>query len=326
MIMTKMMTRRPKVRTRKGLMTSTLFVFLILALFIGVFIVCDVCRAIVIEGQLKRGTDSAALSGARLLAKPVLVAGTDDTNAAYMAKSIAALNEAEREKISSLSADTEVNASADAATRVVKVGAVRDMKLITAQFLGHAKVPISTLSMAEARKGLLTITPGQARPLGLSLDTIPTAGPQAGRALSSFVIGDRYEINVSSVSAQQNGAWVDTATPSWTVLNPSTLRIGDDLTVAGTPDDTIKVGEKVLFPIIKGGAVPFSGNKPLVGVLSMKITARTPATGHPEKVTGMITAAIGLQGKPGTPTIAGLTPAESSFLSSFAPWKVMLKQ
>lgn len=312
-------------RSNRGLAASLLLVILLLAIVTACSLAVDVSHGIFLRAQLQSATDAGALAGAQELVKDTISAG-DRTRALDQATTVTAGNYADNLAVSSSSPDTTVTVTVDGTSmpRTVTVTATRLMSNTFARIFGAGTSPVSARSVAGASKGVRVLSPGQAFPLAVSLDYVPTRGAQSGLALNSYIgpnaLNQEFSVVLNPQGAK-NAAWLR----DWDGTDNPDLVFGQTtLTINGVQSNKVQdlqIGQTLILPIIQGGP-PFNDTRTIIGVIGFKITRMQ----FPLTVTGTLKDPVIVGGQLGTPILPSASYQDNLFLQDWSPWQVLLLQ
>jgi Flp pilus assembly protein TadG len=310
-------------RNSRGSVASVIMIGLLLVMFVAASLSFDYAHGLLVREQLQNACDAGALAGALELAKPTLTAG-DTANAEKYAYDVSEKNTADNIPVSIKSPDTLVTVTMNSTTipRTVTVTATRTTANIFARLIGFNTMPISATATAQAYKGIKQVKPGQLLPLAVSLDTIPSKGPQEGIALNTLTgpnTKQRFNL-VLNPQNSKNASWLKNWNPN---QNP-TLTFGvDSLNLNGVDNNMsmqyLKPDTTIYIPLITGDP-PFNQSRTIVGVIGFYITK----TNLPLSIEGYIKDPQIVKGTPGVPVLDALGLESVSFLDQNAPWQVQL--
>lgn len=319
----RLIAQKTKRRSEQGFMSMALFGFILTTMFAIGALAMDVAHGAMVRAQLQIATEAGALAGAQELAKETLTS-TDTTNAQNNAINVTAANKADGTGVSNSAPNTTVNVTVDTTgnPRTVTVTATQSMQTVFSKIFGADQTPISAISKAAATNGIQVLYGGQAKSLAVSIDVIPSHGPQKDNPLSSYTganAGQPFTL-VLNPTNDKNCCWIN----DWSANASPDLTIGStQITMNGTKGESvsdIQPGSVLLLPLIQGD--DFNGLKTIIGIIGFYVTD----VDFPHKVTGTLAEPM-VEGIAGSPPVPSTTTSQDNlFLSENNPWKVALLQ
>ena len=295
---------------------------LLIVIMVSVLAV-DISHSVLIREQLQNATDAGALAGAQELLGDTLTGNAANLARTY-AENVAAGNYADSIPVKDGAPFTVVTVQVNesASPRTVTVTATRTVANVFARIIGFGSNDVSATSTAAAYKGIQTVMPGQLWPLAVSLDVVPSKGPQQNRPLNSYINQGNSKQPFTIVlnpQGEKNGAWIK----SWEGTDSPMMTLGQGTGmlngVKATEVRNLNVGDTIMIPLIKGGA-PFNDGRTIDGVMGFEIKQ----INFPREITGYIKDPVVVSGVPGTPLLPNTTVEDNQFLSQHSPWQVML--
>jgi len=317
--------RKSKIRQEKGSFNTLILGLLLVAGYGMAAMGTDIAHLVSAKAQLQNAVDAGALAGARDLLK-LNPSSQDKTNANTDAFAVTAANVADSTSVSNQTPNTTVSVSINAGAQpfTVTVQATRQAKSLLAAIFGAPSEPVSTKAVAETAIGVKAVSPNQLIDIAVSLDWAPPKGPQAGRALETYLAdppGQQFTVDLNSQQSK-NAAWIKDWGP---FANPEiffgTTPVQLDNGVRAVAVANLSVGDTILLPIIMG-APPYNYQTPVIGVVSLQITQFH----WPQQITGILVTPI-VRGIPGQPFLSPPPdPQGQQYLTQFAPRAIQLVQ
>lgn len=314
------MKRLSKVRSNRGILFPIIFGCAILACFAFGSLGGDFAHMISVKQELQTAADAGALAGVKELAvnSP---SSTNIQNAQNYAATVAAANSADGKSVSSSTSGTTVSVSVSSNTnpRTVTVQTSRRSQNIFACMFGNNSTSVAETATAGVT-GMQTLYANQAQPLAISLDTVPSNGPQRNTPLSSYPLnnganGNNFTIVLDPTNSA-NSFWLG----NWTSTNNPNLTFGVSVvSSAGTVASNlngISVGDLMVLPVVVGGAPPFSGNRTVVGAIAFRVTS----INWPHQISGTLEPYDLAKGAGGPSQVSNVTQQQASFLNAYNPW------
>lgn len=311
-------------RSKRGIMSAMLFAIVLLSSFAIGALALDVAHAVMIRYQLQVATEAGALAGAQELAKNTITSADVD-NAQNYAANVTAANKADNTAVSNANSAMTVSVSVDQTNRTVTVTATDQTTNIFARIFGNNSQPVSAQAVAQASNGIQVLYPGQALPLAVSLDTVPSKGPQKDKPLNSYIGSGSTDPFTLVLNPQnsKNACWLT----DWTyIANSPSLTFGATQSdtqngVVASDVNNIQPGQTLMLPIIQGDP-PMNDMRTIIGIIPFTVTSKN----WPQQITGTLSTPVFLNGKPGQPILSTTTSQDNQFLSQWAPWKVGILQ
>lgn len=312
-------------RKPRGSMSTVLFGMLLVAAFMVCALAMDIGHCVMIRTELQSACDAGALAGVEELAKNVLT-NDDIQRANDHAATICGRNRAEGIHVKDSDFDTAVTVivSPNTMPRTVTVRATRHIYHTFGKMIGAFADDITTVGVAAASRGLISVDPEQIMPISVSLNHAPTKGPQKNKPLNSYAqpdieAGTPFTIVLNN-QHEKNAAWL-----RWDGLNDEPLVFGQTIGVFnGVQANKVKpieVGDHFYVPLILDGP-PFNKSRVIVGVMGFRVTA----VDFPLQITGTIENPVILSGEPGTPLLSQTSSDDNAFLENTMPWRIQLIQ
>lgn len=316
---------RPPLKSRnsRGAVASLIMVALLLVIIAAASLSFDYAHGLLIREELQSAADAGALAGAYELARTT-VTPIDKQHAEQYAQAITADNMADQTAVSNSTDGTTVSISVNGDTmpRTVTVTATRITANFFARLIGCNTMPVSATATAQAYKGIKQVKPNQLLNLAVSLDTIPSKGPQQGVALNDLMGPNAYTQKFTIVLNPQgakNAAWLK----NWSPHQNPVLTMGvDSLIMNGVDANAVadlKVGDTIYVPLITGDP-PYNKSRTIVGVAGFKITQ----INFPQQIEGYLKNPLIVKGTPGVPVMNALGLDNTAFLDQNSPWQLQL--
>jgi Flp pilus assembly protein TadG len=314
---------RSRKRSERGALASLLILALVLGAFLVTALAVDISHSVLVKSELQTACDAGALAGAQDLMKSTITS-SDLVTANGDAAVVTSRNFAENQSVTYMTPGINVQVTVgEAAPYPVTVIATKRINNMFAALFGATNSQISAKATAVAQR-IQSLNPGQALNLAVSLDWAPPKGPQAGKALNSYVgpdmAGQTFTIDLNSQQSK-NSAWLK----DWNDSNNPYLTFGQTVTpqngVRGNYVQELKNGDTIVVPIINGGP-PFNDSRTVLGGMGFQIT--DIITKYPQQITGTIVYPIALNGKPGTTVFSSTSAQDNLFLNTSQPWQVQL--
>lgn len=312
-----------KSRNSQGAVASLIMVALLLVILAAASLSFDYAHGLLIREELQSAADAGALAGAYELARTT-VNPADKQRAEQYAQNITANNMADQTPVANTTDGTTVsiNVQGDTMPRTVTVTATRVTANMFARLIGCNTIPVSATATAQAYKGLKQVKPNQLLNLAVSLDRVPTNGPQQGTALNTLVGPNATKQKFTIVLNPQNSknaAWLK----NWSPLQNPVLTFGvDSLNLNGVDANLVadlNVGDTIFVPLITGEP-PYNDSRVIMGVIGFKITR----INFPNQIEGYIKDPLIVKGTPGVPVSNALGLDDTTFLDQNSPWQLQL--
>lgn len=308
-------------RNSRGAVASFVMIALLLVALATAAISFDYSHGLLVREQLQNAADAGALAGAQELAR-VQIADRDKKNAVDYAYSITGTNLADNTAVSNNTPGTivSVTVNGDTMPRTVTVTATRTTANIFARLIGWDTMPVSATATAHAYRGLKQIKPNQLLNLAVSLDHVPTNGPQKGQALNSLIGENKRFTVVLNPQNSKNAAWL----MNWNPNQNPVLTVGVDSLImngvnANLVSNNLTVGSTIYMPLMTGGP-PYNKSRVMVGVVGFTITK----VNFPLSIEGVLKDPLIVKGTPGTPIQSYLDSASQAYLDQNSAWEVQL--
>lgn len=316
--------RHKNIRSQNGAVSTVLLSLLLLVTIAVASLSVDISHAVLVRSQLQNAVDSAALAGAYATSQGT-TASARAASAVTYATATAAANTADNVAVASTSPGMAVQVVCSTATSpyTVTVTATRTVTPLFSRLFGAYSFPVSARAVAAGASGLTSIYSQQACNLVISVNTIPTSGPQAFSPLNTYTgfWANRPFTIVLNSQGSKNGAWTTdwsgTSAPS---LNPGSSQVNLTNGAVASQLSNLSVGQTLVVPLIQGDA-PFNDRRTVVGVMGFKITS----INKPDTITGYVTVPV-CRGVPGLPVIPSASVWDNQFLQQWAPTSVHLVQ
>ncbi|MDX2108441.1 MAG: pilus assembly protein TadG-related protein [Candidatus Melainabacteria bacterium] len=313
-------------RNQRGSVAGVLCAAMFFMVVVIASLAFDVSHLTAVQYELQTATDSGALAGAQDLAVDDI--SLFQTNLALgHAKSVAEKNLADNLPVSSNIPGTTVEVTVNSTTipRSIKVKAMRSSANTFARLLGFNTSTVAASSTATAFKNIKTVNSKQLLPIVVSVDTVPSKGPQKGVPLNTLY-GPGAENQVFTISLnnqnEKNAAWIK----NWDDTNSPGLIIGNNILPqngvnASNIPAALVPGNTIFIPLIKGDP-PFNSSTELLGVIGFKVRS----VKWPQEIEGTLARPSIIAGVPGTPILDTPGAQDTIFLNDWAPWQVMLTE
>ncbi len=312
-------------RSPRGVFASFLLALSVVVAFCLGSLGMDIAHGVMVRSELQKAVDSGALAGAYSFKDSSSSGNAVKTATAYTT-AITGANLADNLPVSSSTPGTTVKVAVSNTNSpsTVTVTATRYIAPIFARLFGVGSVPVSATSTATATTGLSVVHAGQAYNLAVSLDTVPSSGPQDCNPLDNYTganaPGKQFSL-VLNPQGSKNAAWIS----DWTGTSSPSMTIGSsqvDLKngVVASQVSDLSVGQTIVLPLIQGDP-PYNKNATVVGVVGFQITS----IGFPNTITGYLTTPV-CKGVPGMPLIPTTSSSSNLFLQQWAPRTVQLTQ
>ncbi len=309
-------------RSCSGQMASVGFIG---ALVVAVGVLCitvDVSHGLLVQHQLKSASEAAALAGASELTLAPGMSQEALKRAGLNAEHILASHSPDRVPITTEDENTTIDVLVDGKRmpRSIEVRVERNVPLVFGRFFGIQNYPVVVSSVAQASLGLLAVAPGQLTNLAVSIDTSPTEGPAAKEKVNAYKAATGITLVVGgNKKEEKNASWIG----DWKGADSPLVSFSNPLKSPDSEQSSyadIQEGHTIIIPIIQGDPPFLDGT--MVGFTGFLVEKKNP----PNRLRGKFCKVV-LVGKPGLDTDRANKrdkEANSTFLYSAAPWKVML--
>ncbi len=325
-----------------GMFLSVLYAFAFLSVLVLSSLAVDITHRVAVQDGLQHAVDAAALAGAQQLINN----GSAQT-AKSAAVSIATANTVDNIAITDNPPATAVAVSVNttANPKTVTVTVQRTMINLFASLLNHPTSQVTASATASASQGLSTVNPNQVGTIAVSLDYVPSSGPEQNQALQTITAGQSFTIDLANNDnsgqgncnqKEANGCLIRSIGSSDISTLSSSLSLGSTQVQypgsnAGVAQWTslinngiIQVGDTLAMVLVTG-TPPGSQqtqNLTVVGVCGLNITSLNSSK---KLITGTIQDPITLSGQGGSAPSTGSTTTDT-FISTNAPWQCVLTQ
>lgn len=315
-------------RDENGFLISLLFACTFCAVVVFACLSVDVVHNVSTQSQLQTAVDAASVAGADQLTSQPPTATQVQTATNY-AVNVAGNNKADGITVTN-SGNTSVNVVVDTSVTpaMVTVTATRNMNDIFSGMFGQKSSTVFATATAAAHQVPLGINPNQLNNIALSLDYIPTSGPQSGYSFNQSWAGQQFTIclNNTSGNCERNSSLIN----DWDGRCNNTLNVGSDNVTCtlGTDSDfdnlftNINTGMVLSLPLTSGTPALQSTSQTTtcVGICGFKVSSVDCVN---KRICGTIQNPVYISGRCGKMYTTG-NSTNDDFMAKNAPWHCSL--